>query len=45
MIKLILTLIEHVPYRTKLIKEATGYYKYPETWSEFIRYIKYRING
>jgi len=45
MIKLLLFLLENVPYSTKEIDIARGRNKFPETWGEFKRYIKFRING
>lgn len=45
MIKILLYLLKNVPYRTKQLDIARGYYKYPETWSEFKRYLKFKING
>ena len=44
MIKVILFLLENVPARSKNIDIARGRNKYPETFREFIRYIKFRIN-
>lgn len=44
MIKLIIHLLEIVPTQSKNIDRARGRYKFPETWSEFKRYIKFKIN-
>jgi len=43
MIKALLFLLENVPYSNKNIKIAKGYYKYPENWYEFKRYIRLRL--
>ena len=42
MIKIILHLLETIPHSSKNLDIARGRYKYPETWREFIRYIKFR---
>ena len=44
MIKLIIHLLEIVPTHSKNIDRARGRYKFPETWPEFKRYIKFKIN-
>ena len=45
MIKTLLFLLDNVPVRSKDIDIARGRHKFPETWSEFIRYIKFRIKA
>jgi len=45
MIKLIIYLLEEIPYRSKNLDIARGRYKFPETWKEFRRYVKLRMNG
>jgi len=44
MIKLIIHLLEIVPTQSKNIDRARGRYKFPETWPELKRYIKFKIN-
>ena len=43
MIKALLFLLENVPYSNDKIKIARGYYKYPENWHEFKKYIRLRL--
>lgn len=45
MIKMILFLLDSVEISSKEIDIARGVNKYPETWSEFKRYIKFRIQN
>lgn len=37
-------LLENVPHSSKNIDIARGRNKYPENWSEFKRYLKFRYN-
>ena len=45
MIKLIIHLIDLVPTESKDLDRARGRYKFPETWGEFKRYMKFKINN
>lgn len=45
MIKILLHLLESIPHSSKDIDIARGRYKYPETWAEFVRYIKFKANN
>ena len=44
MINIILKLINLIPAESKNLDRARGRYKYPETWSELKRYLKFKIN-
>lgn len=44
MIQTILFLLDKIEYRSKNLDRARGRYKYPENWSEFIRYIKFKYS-
>ena len=45
MINIILKLINVVPSQSIDLDRARGRYKYPETWSELKRYLKFKINN
>jgi len=45
MIKILLYLIDKTKYRSKNLDIARGLNKYPETWKEFKRYMKFKIKG
>jgi len=42
MIKLIISLLKTTELNTEDVRIAKGAYKYPESWKEFINYIKTR---
>jgi len=44
MIETILFLLKTVESDSKTVLIAKGLHKYPETWSELKRYLKYRYN-
>ena len=45
MINLILLLLDKTQRQTRNIDIAKGLYKYPENWSEFKRYLKYKFKN
>jgi hypothetical protein len=44
-IKVLIKVLKETKPRTKNQAIAKGLYKYPETWSEFWRYLRLRANG
>lgn len=45
MIKLIIHLLDIIPTQSKNLDRARGRYKFPETWLELKRYIKFKANN